>query len=176
MIADALLKLLETKHIEKVTITELCETAHVNRSTFYHHYTSQYDVLTEIENSIMTDIVKMLAKVDPDNDLSTRSQIEALCTYLRDNKSSLILFANSNYILHDFSEKMLSLTFDGKIMDECAPKTDNDGIRKLWQSFYQGGYYYLMYSWLTSDFSVSPSEMADLIFKFLSPVLKSEKA
>lgn len=37
---QALLTLLQTKPIDKVTVKELCETANLNRGTFYLHYDS----------------------------------------------------------------------------------------------------------------------------------------
>ena len=43
----ALLSLLEKKPFEYVTVSELCEAAEVNRSTFYLHYENTSDVLKE---------------------------------------------------------------------------------------------------------------------------------
>ena len=43
----ALLSLLEKKPFEYITISEICETAGVNRSTFYLHYENTADLLKE---------------------------------------------------------------------------------------------------------------------------------
>ena len=43
----ALLSLLENKPIEYITISEICKTAGVNRSTFYLHYENTIDLLKE---------------------------------------------------------------------------------------------------------------------------------
>ncbi len=43
----ALLSLLEKKTFEYITISEICETAEVNRSTFYLHYENTCDLLKE---------------------------------------------------------------------------------------------------------------------------------
>jgi len=40
VLQQALLKLLQTKHIDKITIKELCQEAKINRGTFYLHYRS----------------------------------------------------------------------------------------------------------------------------------------
>ncbi|MCD7824062.1 MAG: TetR/AcrR family transcriptional regulator [Oscillospiraceae bacterium] len=167
LISDALLKLLEAKSIEKITITELCETAHVNRSTFYHHYTSQYDVLSEIEDEKVEDIKAMLEKMDPRRSFTVREQIEAICVYLKENKSAFLLFMNSKYIMKDFSEKLLSLTLKSDFVDNHAPKELSNEQKELWGNFYQGGYYYLIYSWLSGNMSATPAEIADLICNFL---------
>ena len=44
---QAFLKLLEKKDMEYITVKELCETAGVNRSTFYLHYETIGDLLAE---------------------------------------------------------------------------------------------------------------------------------
>ena len=43
----ALLSLLEKKPFEYITISEICEKAEVNRSTFYLHYENTSDLLEE---------------------------------------------------------------------------------------------------------------------------------
>lgn len=53
ILQQALLKLLQTKHIDKITIKELCEEAQVNRGTFYLHYTSPNELLMEIEQQFI---------------------------------------------------------------------------------------------------------------------------
>lgn len=43
----ALLKLLESKPFEYITVREICQTAQVNRSTFYLHYQNTRELLEE---------------------------------------------------------------------------------------------------------------------------------
>lgn len=45
---DALIEMLKTQNINSISIRELCQAAKVNRTTFYNHYGSQFDVLNEI--------------------------------------------------------------------------------------------------------------------------------
>ena len=51
----ALLSLLEKKPFEYITIRELCETAKVNRSTFYLHYENTRDLLKETISYLLED-------------------------------------------------------------------------------------------------------------------------
>lgn len=43
-----LLKLLEEKSIDKITIRDICETCEINRNTFYYYYSDIYEVLEEL--------------------------------------------------------------------------------------------------------------------------------
>ena len=42
---DALLKLMKKKNFEKIKISDICEKALINRSTFYAHYEDKYELL-----------------------------------------------------------------------------------------------------------------------------------
>ncbi len=49
---ESLLQLMEQKHVDRITVKELCENAHINRGTFYLHYTAPREILTEIEEEL----------------------------------------------------------------------------------------------------------------------------
>nr|AFN84578.1 transcriptional regulator [uncultured bacterium scaffold00056] len=53
ILQNALLQILRTKRIDKVTIKEICELAEVNRGTFYLHYSTPNDLLMEIEQQFI---------------------------------------------------------------------------------------------------------------------------
>ena len=55
-IRDALFSILAAKPINKITIKEISETAGINRKTFYSHYSSIEDIITEMENELVVSI------------------------------------------------------------------------------------------------------------------------
>lgn len=66
-IKAALFKLLETKDLSVVTITELTQKANVNRRTFYTHYRNITDILNEIEEELVESLTWLLQQFDPSN-------------------------------------------------------------------------------------------------------------
>ena len=50
---EAFLSLLKTKSFEYITVSEICKTAGVNRSTFYLHYETVGDLLEETEKYLI---------------------------------------------------------------------------------------------------------------------------
>ena len=50
---EALITLLEKKDFEYITVKEICDTAGVNRSTFYLHYENTTDLLRETTRYII---------------------------------------------------------------------------------------------------------------------------
>ncbi|GFZ33815.1 hypothetical protein CSC2_43410 [Clostridium zeae] len=55
---DAFWQLYSEKRIEKITIKDITIKAGYNRSTFYKYFTDVYDVLEQIESSILPDLEK----------------------------------------------------------------------------------------------------------------------
>ena len=55
VIKDTFLKLLEEKSYPKITVTEICKLAEINRGTFYLHYYDTADVLDDILTEMMQD-------------------------------------------------------------------------------------------------------------------------
>ncbi len=60
LLKDSLLEILNTKPLSHITIKEICETADLNRSTFYAHYSSPYDLMSSIEKGIVQDVKALL--------------------------------------------------------------------------------------------------------------------
>lgn len=56
-IRESFLKLLDEKPIEKISVTEICQLAGINRGTFYTHYSDAYDLRDSIEEE-MAEIIR----------------------------------------------------------------------------------------------------------------------
>lgn len=76
-IYTALLTLLKKYDIQHISILELCQTAKINRTTFYNHYGSQYDVLEEMAASYINHTA-LAAKKAIDSNPNFDSVITAL--------------------------------------------------------------------------------------------------
>lgn len=64
-IIDAFLMIRSKKEIERITVTELCRAAGINKSTFYFHYKDIYDLSDRLETGIVQEIVSSLK--EPEN-------------------------------------------------------------------------------------------------------------
>lgn len=59
-IRAALISLMSEQELSDITITSLCVRARINRKTFYRHYRSISDVITEFENELLSDFSEIL--------------------------------------------------------------------------------------------------------------------
>lgn len=64
-ICDEFVQLRTIKPIQKISVTELCGAAGVNKSTFYAHYRDIYDLSDKLETKIVEDIVSSIE--NPEN-------------------------------------------------------------------------------------------------------------
>lgn len=88
LLKEALIDLLQEKPIEKITIKEICEKAGINRSTFYRHYSSEYDLLGEIEQDGMDILREALKNQDS-------GSLETILVSLKENpKLARVLFGS----------------------------------------------------------------------------------
>lgn len=54
---SALVSLLESKEFSEISITDICQKAGVNRSTFYAHYDNTYDLLKEAHQNLINNFL-----------------------------------------------------------------------------------------------------------------------
>ena len=57
---EALVTLMQDRHISQITVKALCDLADVNRSTFYAHYTDPYDLLGQVEAEVLENLRRFL--------------------------------------------------------------------------------------------------------------------
>lgn len=61
VIRDALFELMSECELSKISISALCVKAGINRKTFYRHYRTISDVITELENDLLGEFAKVFA-------------------------------------------------------------------------------------------------------------------
>lgn len=58
-ILEAFLSLMTEKPVREITVSEICERAGLNRTTFYKHYRSTEDILGEMERKWLEDLTAL---------------------------------------------------------------------------------------------------------------------
>ena len=61
-IRNALFELMSEKELAKITISEICVRAKINRKTFYSHYRAPGDVIEELENEVLGEFSAILRR------------------------------------------------------------------------------------------------------------------
>ena len=86
MMKDALLEALEKQPLEKITVTDICEKADVNRSTFYSYYEDIGQLLLEIEDDVLNNLPVFpdSGSIEPDDRFL--STLEEFFNYVCENE------------------------------------------------------------------------------------------
>lgn len=94
-IESALLELLKDHALDCITIKNVCETAQVNRTTFYLHYTSTLDVLENIREEFINHILENYGLY------AAKPGIDAYTAFLKAiNESTFLTPTLENFILN----------------------------------------------------------------------------
>ncbi|MGN1094572.1 MAG: TetR/AcrR family transcriptional regulator [Candidatus Neoclostridium sp.] len=114
----ALVKLLQEKDFDKITVSDVCAEAMVNRMTFYKHYKDKYDLLNEVILSVKTSIISRMEKDHPDVKLQndtlefTFCLIEAIIDECLDKKAVVASINDNELVL-----TMISTTIEKSVSE-----------------------------------------------------------
>ena len=106
---ESLLALMREKPISRITPTELCRHAGINRNTFYAHYQSTEDLLFSIEEELYGKVRAALEQIG--SGVSIRVLIAQVCATIIDNYDLSRILLSENGDTH-FLERLINLAHD----------------------------------------------------------------
>lgn len=158
---NALTELLESKKtIEKISIKEICESAELNRSTFYAYYNEPKDLLQEIEAEITVSTIEYMKKEVVDSESDPKETVLAFLRYIRDNDRQFRIFLVDN-LDPDFRSAYFaqSLAFI-KTLGVSFSEAEAPYI----YAFILNGSAAIILEWIRSGYSIPEEALADLLF------------
>lgn len=152
LLHQALLLLLQKKPLEKITVSELCKKAGVNRTTFYHYYTVPADILREI-------VQQFAASLPLAEDSTAVDTITHILSLMESNLSlsRLLLQALPGTFL---SDTILALPQAASLLEQGLANTQTN---KAVRAFISAGSSRLITEWLLCNVRCSAREEAELI-------------
>lgn len=163
---QALVRLMQQKSIQDITVKELCAECDINRGTFYLHYTDVYQLLHSIEDELLEEFERVLDGLTAQTMLTGATPSPAMCRMfelLADNADicSVLLCHNGDMA---FLEKTKAIV-RGRVLDEWGAMFRKDG-RDTYDyaySFIVSGCIGMLQCWLEKDMPISPREMAAMV-------------
>ena len=176
VLRESLIKLLEHKPIERITIKEICDDADINRATFYAHYADQYDLLKQIEDELYINISSALSQLsqDPANP-NTLKQAENIFDYLRDNARTtrLLLSDRGDF---GFQKRVMRLVYDLITTQLRMTKALSASDAEYVYAFTITGCVGIVQNWLDDDMRKSSKAMAKMVIGMTIGLIQSLKA
>ena len=166
LLQEGLLRLLEHKDLDKISVTELCREAGINRATFYNHYDSPQGLLNELEQRLKQEMEGFVSRPNSKEDMVR--QMEAVCSYMKDNEKTLRVLIRC-HADDDLSEifNRLDREYTNLRIGAKQSTLDSDSIH-LVSTFLYAGSYNLIMEWLIRDIPKTPRQIAELVLSIIS--------
>ena len=159
MLKDALISLMKEKPLHSISIKKICETADVNRSTFYHHYDTQYDLYDDILAEVSAEIGNIIRSVK-ERDGTALMILTEIFQYAENNRDLclVILSNNSNLNLGEGFTKNVYRFLD---------KENNAELFNYCTQFIAAGIANILWIWLNEENRRSAKDIAMVIHAML---------
>ena len=159
VLQQALLRILQNKHIDKITIKELCQEANVNRGTFYLHYSIPNDLLIEIEQQYIDENMAYFSPYF--NKGYETGQLAGMFTSILKNKElcRIIMGKNGN---PRFVERIQQMIRESVVNGWCKefPNYSREDLDYVFDFIFTGSMR-LILNWIEDDKGLSTNELAN---------------
>lgn len=169
----ALISVLKKKSFEYITVREICQTAGVNRSTFYLHYETIGDLLNETVQYLINDFLSYFSTDVKSISLNLMNcelnELVFICdkylrpylTYIKDHREVFCtaLLHNQTFRFEDVYKRMFENIFN-PILDRFHYPTED---RKYVMMYYLNGINAIVLEWLKDGCRKKIDEMSKII-------------
>ncbi len=159
MLKNALLKLLKEKPLNKISIYEICETAQINRTTFYKYYGSQSDLLTEIETEFFAQLNEDLKDIIE----KTPNAIQLVLNHIYEQRETFCILEKA-IPSNDFATRLFSIPSVRQIFQDMVDAGDySDTQIRYIRAFVFQGTFAVLCDWLGSEDPEPVAEIAEIL-------------
>lgn len=169
----ALISLLKKKTFEYITVSELCKEAGVNRSTFYLHYETIGDLLSETAGYLLNDFMSYFStdtkSISHNLENCELQRLIFICdeyltpylSYIKNNKEvfKTALMYNKTFGFDDVYKRM----FEGIFNPILQRFNYNKGSRQYIMLYYLNGINAIILEWLKNRCDKSINEISEII-------------
>ncbi len=155
ILKQSLIELMKDKQLHEISIKSICEAADINRSTFYHHYNSQYELFDDIFNDTVTDIYAIVEKNIQNTDW-LKDVLSESFEYLENDRDTVLVILGQNSCigmggkLSKFLERFFALNSDSASSSYLALFLGSGIISIVWE-------------WLNKEERIPAKQLAETV-------------
>lgn len=150
-LSDALIKLIEEKSYDDISVNEICKTADVGRTTFYRYFPNKYSK-EELISFKLTYEWESYQEIN--KELITKDKGIAFINFCYEKKNLFTLLYKNKLILPIMS------TFEALIIENSS-KSKADSYMNAFMSY---GWFGAIYQWIKYDFDETPDQIINHIY------------
>lgn len=152
-LADALIKLLESKPVEKITIPEIAELAGVGRTTYFRNFSSKEEVLS-------FKLIILWERWTEEKSIEKKKSF---------NTENALTFFQFNYSIKPLLELLFRQNLQSALFrsfyEYMMPDHSADPVDSYTSSFYSYGLFGLLDEWISRGFAETPEQMNEIVLK-----------
>ncbi len=156
--ADALIKLMRTTPVEKITIPQIVTTAGVGRTTWFRNFTTKSEVITY-------KFVRMWERWTDEHDIQIKTEFTI---------ANAETFFEYNYSIRHILNVVYASGMQSAIYDAffaiMRPSDSNIPLEVYKQRFYAYGLCGLLDEWVKRGYKETPQEMAEMVSALISKI------
>lgn len=183
MIRESLYDLMKEKPLNKISVTEICQRADVNRSTFYAYYTDIYDLHQQIikeffslQKSVIKNIKQAIIVKNSMEEITYTDFYKIILNYLKTVSDNVDLY---KFIFNQNADNSVHASF-GKvtfhtIKDVLSPlieESRNEEFKKAF-TFVAGGTTALIMQWVEKDCDTPIETLSEYVAKYYFGTFKA---
>ena len=168
LMKDALMELLQQHELVNISVTAICETADVHRSTFYKHYKDQADLLRDLEQDYLDQVPIPSRDLNQWEEDELLAETTAFFDYVKRNEGAFRVFLGET----------TSSDFAARLIDLLCSKYSTSGVNGNDTTSYYAHLYVangtvgMLRKWLNSGFPISSREIAEAMYRFSMKVIQ----
>ena len=169
---NSLALLAKDHQLNKITVKEICEAAQLSRNAFYFHYKDINDLITDIENNVISEVADILEEIEnlgfPRVVYATIDKFIDLFEARRDT----VLMLMDKSFSTSFTERMSKMfsEFNYKFFKEL----NGDRAKVSYEFFYiylSGGFYDVVRYWLDHQDKMSKASLKALCYVLIKRLI-----
>jgi len=170
-IANSLIELMFTKHLDKIYVIDIANKANITRQTFYRHYKDKYDVINWYYDQNIESLFECTNSVQGirDNLIKKYDFYKERMAFFRHAYR-----CNSQNSLTDHEYKRIYTSLSAKIQAKTGIRESSQSQELIYAlSFFIHGLLHLTIDWLYASCPISSEEFADIIIDLMPIEVKN---
>lgn len=161
VIEESFLELLRQKPVSKITVTELCQKAQINRATFYKHYMDVPDLLEKLEEQLLEQIRSFFEEHPAPLEIFLTDMLRYM---QREGQRTIILGSDNgdpNLMTRTFQ---LCYELAYPLLEQNLPKLE-EGKRRMLYYFLSHGCGGILTCWIREGMKEPPEEVTAFLLE-----------
>lgn len=153
-IQKVFIELIQTKEINKITVSDICKKANLNRTTFYSNYIDIYDLADKIKEDLFQKVLKLYP-----NEVKEKKHsydFLKLFNHIKENQ----MFYKTYFKLNHDNDDILEGMIDYSEFEKYYNKQENIHYHII---FFKAGFNAIIKRWIYYGCKESPEEIRNVI-------------